>query len=470
MCQALRNYDPGASIKRYLWSGDNLQHVREDEADRLADWILRDAVSHTPAKRYVIIAHSHGGNIAASLGRFPTVVEKVECIICLATPFIEYDFGSERTQPLSAVSAVVIAQALGLSAKRAFEKCSWTSWWSSIGLYLAPIIAVGVGGGLDELRGRILRRLRKRANLSRRHSSSIPPLVLTTAGDEAFLVLKLLTFSTFVARWSKVVILGLISFLFLIGGGGTSNCGLLGQEPFDWLNSIVFGFQAGVLIAIGLLILQTLTAVFELIWTPLVLLPLHLLRGSRRVSAILSSLGLPRISQSGFGETFLQTLLTTTRVRRVPDFAKNVRLEFLDYGRNGEPVLHSGVYHDPVTFQSMFGFLDTKCQTGEPGFESDPREVSVVPGPDLMHQETWVVEERITDETIELGVFVPVLAPGDFLTANEGVIVRGLLESFGILVEEANGLYLVQGDQLATARAILKSRRQNTPDRDSPAG
>src|SRR5262245_52277287 len=59
---ALENASLGLPIRAFLWSGANSVHARDDAARELSDQLRKDLADSVAT--VVIIAHSHGGNVA----------------------------------------------------------------------------------------------------------------------------------------------------------------------------------------------------------------------------------------------------------------------------------------------------------------------------------------------------------------------------------------------------------------------
>ena len=75
------------AFRRFSWSGANTHAARIAGGANLARFI-RDGHAESPDARHVIIAHSHGGNVALYALRDPAAREVVSSIVTLATPFI----------------------------------------------------------------------------------------------------------------------------------------------------------------------------------------------------------------------------------------------------------------------------------------------------------------------------------------------------------------------------------------------
>jgi hypothetical protein len=105
-------------ITLLLWTGKNSIHARDEAAHRLATHLSAEHAEH-PQATQLIIAHSHGGNIALRalhhLGRHDaSELCKADLpnplVVTLATPFVEVqhaDFGIEPTLVRIAVAAAL---------------------------------------------------------------------------------------------------------------------------------------------------------------------------------------------------------------------------------------------------------------------------------------------------------------------------------------------------------------------------
>ena len=83
-----------ASISSYQWSGGNSYKARNSASKELAKRILEDSEARPEAIR-VLIAHSHGGNVAIGALRELGKIKLVDGLVCLGTPFL---FAKERRQ------------------------------------------------------------------------------------------------------------------------------------------------------------------------------------------------------------------------------------------------------------------------------------------------------------------------------------------------------------------------------------
>ena len=324
---AIRAYDPSATIVPYRWSGDNLQEVREKEGQQLANWIRYHSQSSQEQCRYVLIAHSHGGNIATSLVSFSEAVKEVECIVSLATPFLEYRPAAEARFPLKySFSAKMFSFFCFIGPQASLNRCIWTSGLSRLAYIIPALVVCAVLISLGLLAQLISkRRAKKRSALAaplkesgpRTDSTSpvkpvlgstIPTLVLTSHFDEPFFVLSLLSAVTDAVQWT-IALLMIAAFVALFVLRGQANCADLAsylglQQPFDWTVGVFLGVVFPIAGLIVMLLAILVGAIVEAVWILVVLIPVHLLRGSQGVSELLHPMGLSRFAQSGFGEKF----------------------------------------------------------------------------------------------------------------------------------------------------------------------
>lgn len=195
LCRYIRDRFSGVRFNRLVWTGENSCQARWNAADRLQERLahLRRAY---PAARLIVIAHSHGGNVALYACRRDDVDRMVDGIVCLATPFVSAH--AQRIygdMPLALFTTGAMASLAGISlAPMAL---------ASIGFYILTLLS---------LASMALRNMRRRrrglhydlydaAALCDRLTVKAPPstslLILTTEGDEASAVLAV----SQAARW-----------------------------------------------------------------------------------------------------------------------------------------------------------------------------------------------------------------------------------------------------------------------------
>ena len=84
---ALKSVSLDWPIRAFLWSGANSVRARDDAARELSDQ-LRKELRDDPDARAVIIAHSHGGNVALrALQHLNSMAGQIK-VVTLATPFL----------------------------------------------------------------------------------------------------------------------------------------------------------------------------------------------------------------------------------------------------------------------------------------------------------------------------------------------------------------------------------------------
>jgi hypothetical protein len=89
LCQQLaRAVSPAQIVARpFFWSGRNSPFGRRQAALRLQEH-LRDGLSQYPDAKHFIIAHSHGGNVAAMSLEDAPLRRRISGLACLSTPFL----------------------------------------------------------------------------------------------------------------------------------------------------------------------------------------------------------------------------------------------------------------------------------------------------------------------------------------------------------------------------------------------
>ena len=74
-------------FRDFTWAGTNTHAARTEGGARLAQFLRAGREQH-PDARHVIIAHSHGGNVALYAMRDPAARRAVDGIVTLGTPFL----------------------------------------------------------------------------------------------------------------------------------------------------------------------------------------------------------------------------------------------------------------------------------------------------------------------------------------------------------------------------------------------
>jgi pimeloyl-ACP methyl ester carboxylesterase len=100
---------PGARVLRFGWSGRNSHSARFGAAEKFAKFVLRLQVRF-PATRFVIIAHSHGGNLVLrALQTDPEIFGRLAGVITLNTPFVTFTPRDHTTitEPIGCLFSII---------------------------------------------------------------------------------------------------------------------------------------------------------------------------------------------------------------------------------------------------------------------------------------------------------------------------------------------------------------------------
>lgn len=128
------------TFQAFLWSGDNSFAARADAAEELRALLDRE-IKSKPNDKHVVIAHSHGGNVALSAIEAGTTGRQIDAVICLATPFItarRRSFGEHSDLVLGlakVMSCFVVGATLAMSITNAFG-AGREGYWAPVALLL----------------------------------------------------------------------------------------------------------------------------------------------------------------------------------------------------------------------------------------------------------------------------------------------------------------------------------------------
>ena len=78
-------YGAKTTVTAFEWSGANSVMHRHRAAEQLADYLRREHKKY-PYSEQIVVAHSHGGNLASALDRLTTT--SLPLLVTLATPFV----------------------------------------------------------------------------------------------------------------------------------------------------------------------------------------------------------------------------------------------------------------------------------------------------------------------------------------------------------------------------------------------
>lgn len=204
-------------FRPFNWSGDNAFSARAAAAAELNDFLLA-GMTERPTATHVVVAHSHGGNVALEALRDFDHAARVAAVVCLATPFISTRtrrFG-EHTDVVvglaKSMASVAAGAAASLALMRAFDAGEQLIWmWISLVVWLA--VGFGTWRVLSKLGGAWQRHADAWA-AKVRVSLPKPPtklFVVRAAADEAFegLTASRIPAKVMLAGWSGLASIAL---------------------------------------------------------------------------------------------------------------------------------------------------------------------------------------------------------------------------------------------------------------------
>jgi hypothetical protein len=108
---ALAKHGLSFRMHPFLWSGANSIRERDKAARELAEHVRANQLEH-PRSPQVVIAHSHGGNIALRALDNPDTAQANILIVTIATPFVEILAAKESKLVSSAFSLAAVMSLL----------------------------------------------------------------------------------------------------------------------------------------------------------------------------------------------------------------------------------------------------------------------------------------------------------------------------------------------------------------------
>lgn len=115
----LNHMPPDTEIESFTWSGKNSIASRTAAAESFCLY-LQSSITQRPLTNHIIVAHSHGGTVAADalsrLSEQSTDLSSVKGLICLATPFTYLVKPSSTQMGTGVISFVALLNALAWSA------------------------------------------------------------------------------------------------------------------------------------------------------------------------------------------------------------------------------------------------------------------------------------------------------------------------------------------------------------------
>jgi hypothetical protein len=205
LTSALSKRGLSARISPFLWSGANSVRERDKAAHKLVEHI-RAKQSDYPSSTQVVIAHSHGGNVALrALDQLGVTGDKI-FIATIATPFVEIlstKVSPAETRRITFMVSVTTSTLIPLYAIHikntyfpTFNEVGWQVFVGLVGGAILPLFLL--------LRSRTPRKVDELVGLTSLSSSvrKHPLLVLRAVDDEASLVLAAATIGT---RFSRLL-------------------------------------------------------------------------------------------------------------------------------------------------------------------------------------------------------------------------------------------------------------------------
>ena len=213
---ALKSASLDWPVRAFLWNGANSVHARDCAARKLSEELRKD-LQDDPDSTAVIIAHSHGGNVALrALQHLGSMADRVR-VVTLATPFLRVYAMSGL--PSSAnillwvgITAILILISIGVLVLTGIARGSYFAGFA-LGLSLAAVAAAAlIVSGLNKLfvAGKVAETIAKAADYQK---AAPRMLVLRGVDDEASLSLAAGSIGSRLSYLQLVVVLPL---LFLI--------------------------------------------------------------------------------------------------------------------------------------------------------------------------------------------------------------------------------------------------------------
>lgn len=126
----------------FVWTGRNSPLARHEAAEKLAtELVLR--INKYDSARHYIVCHSHGGDVTMRALASSNLEEKIDGVVCLATPFLvarERDLGPDPIKYLSA--AAIFVGLLIMWGTQAVLPASWTELWRLVTATLSSVVTM----------------------------------------------------------------------------------------------------------------------------------------------------------------------------------------------------------------------------------------------------------------------------------------------------------------------------------------
>lgn len=173
----------------FCWSGANNHSDRLRAAEALCSKVFNLRLAK-PLAKIVLLAHSHGGNIALLAARDERVGKEVAGIVCMATPFLNIRVRNIK-QMFRAAQIGLGGAGLIFSLFCFVAMIDWSIFLAPLAVAIALLLACLVPSALETLEvkaNRLTDRMVKEFALE----EVVPPvMVVTNTGDEARIWLRL---------------------------------------------------------------------------------------------------------------------------------------------------------------------------------------------------------------------------------------------------------------------------------------
>jgi len=329
---------PTARVVPFRWNGRNSHTERRKAGAALASCI-QDLNRNSPDARRIVIAHSHGGNVALLAQSDIEFIRAVDAIVFLGTPFLTVRLRS--LDPIIPVLCAVIPIIL-VAGLAIYSTLFTLLFMASALLCYLPLprkLAIELWGLWRDWIGRSLEAVQKVA-LRRIYIPAlrIPGFVASSRRDEAAAWLTALTRApAFVARLAGVF-RGILAFWWVILG---------------------FAFLMGPLSTIKGTNAVT-SAIAGVVMAPLTLLAASIgIYGGLQILLIATSTAL-RGHRFGFGwEGVLSSIVVEINVSRYPCSLSDVTLHELNSHSVRSAMHHSAYYDDDETISRAIGWISS---------------------------------------------------------------------------------------------------------------
>jgi hypothetical protein len=368
------------AFARFAWDGENDQDSRRRAATRLAEHLGEQAAAR-PDTCQVIVAHSHGGNIALHAAGNPAVAERVSSLVCMSTPVFHPSPRDIVMPTLALVRAYawffgitvltfVTAYALiphfrsydGLGAIRStFDLVRWGT---------AGAVAMAVAVEFHWTHGRIARWIverqqRRIAGLAPPEGSHLPVLCLWARGDEVLsgfrLADRLAGLSVLLLRpWSIAAVFAIcLAWVLPFGKDAIQGFKTFGMEMFA---IVVYSFYPFAVLAqyVGMQLHLSIAPGQPVATAMMTLVAITVLSLASLLAALLVHVVLKLLPFGMRHWRFVDTFFLRIAPATAPRGAFDVTLIEANLPRSGG-LMHCSVYASAAALEKMVAFIKSRA-------------------------------------------------------------------------------------------------------------